>query len=364
VGKALAFKIMSDAAGRVGNLEGDLMSQADLWPASTVPRVPFSSANICNEQTFTAAHTFLRTPRMRSAVDCDVAILGVPFDLATSNRPGARFGPDAIRVASAQLGELKAYPGGFDPLQYLKAVDLGDVYLDYGNPHTLPAAIEAAAAKVIADGAFLCALGGDHFISYPLIKAHAKKYGPVALVHFDAHTDTWRSTNPLDGPPELNHGTMFCRAIDEGLIDVTRSVQTGIRTWVDDAMGMTIIDNVMVETNRASDIAKAICDIAGGGPVYLTVDIDCLDPAYAPGTGTPVTGGLAPVKLLQILRGIASLNIVGFDLVEVAPVYDNGGITALNAATIVYEQIVRMARKKGAPEEVYAKPRVKLPSKE
>lgn len=331
---------------------------------STVPRVPFSSANISSEQTFTAAHTFLRTRRARSAAGYDVAILGVPFDLATSNRPGARFGPDAIRLASAQLGELKAYPGGFDPLQYLKAVDLGDVYLDYGNPHTLPAAIEAAAAKVIEDGAFLCALGGDHFISYPLIKAHAAKHGPVALVHFDAHTDTWRSNNPLDGPPELNHGTMFCRAIDEGLIDVTRSVQVGIRTWVDDAMGITILDNVTVETNRANDIANAICEIAGNAPVYLTVDIDCLDPAFAPGTGTPVTGGLTPVKLLQILRGIGSLNIVGFDLVEVAPVYDNGGITALNAATIVYEQIVRLAKVKGAPQSGYAAPHVHLPGDE
>ena len=168
----------------------------------------YSSANIATEQTFTGAWTFLRTPRVATAEGANVAFLGVPFDLATSNRPGARFGPDAIRAASAQLAELKAYPGGFNPLEYVKAVDLGDVYLDYGNPHTLPAAIEAAASAVIETGAFLCAMGGDHFISYPLIRAHAKKHGPLALVHFDAHTDTWRSTNPLDGPVEINHGTI------------------------------------------------------------------------------------------------------------------------------------------------------------
>lgn len=327
-------------------------------------RVHASASNIAGEQTFTASRTFVRTPLAANAAGADAAFLGVPFDLATSNRPGARFGPNAIRAASAQLAELKAYPGGFDPLQFVKAVDLGDVYLDYGNPHTIVAAIEAAATAVIDAGAFLCAFGGDHFITYPLIKAHVKKHGPVALLHFDAHTDTWRSNNTLDQPVELNHGTMLCRAIDEGLIVPQRSVQTGIRTWVDDAMGVTIFDNVLVETNRAADIANAIRAIAGEGPCYLTVDIDCLDPAYAPGTGTPVTGGLTPVKLLQILRGISGLNIVGFDIVEVAPVYDSGGITALNAATIVYEQLCRLARNRGAAVQAYPHSRVALPSNE
>ncbi len=327
-------------------------------------RPVFSSPNIVSEQTYTGSHTFLRTPRAKNANGADLAILGIPFDLATSNRPGARFGPDAIRAASAQLAELKAYPGGFDPMQYVKAVDVGDVYFDYGNPLTVVAAIETAANQVIDSGAFLLSLGGDHFVTYALLKAHAKKYGPLALIQFDAHTDTWSSMNPLDGPVEINHGTMFSRAIAEGLIVPERSVQTGIRTWVDDAMGMTILDNIMVDTNRASDIAAAIVEIAGEGPCYLTVDIDCLDPAFAPGTGTPVTGGLAPVDLLQILRGIAGLNIVGSDVVEVAPAYDSGGITALNAATIAYEQVARLARMKGAPVLSYPAPRVTLPSDE
>ena len=321
-------------------------------------RPPFNSPNISTEQTFTAARTFLRAPARQSAEGADVAVLGIPFDIATSNRPGARFGPDAIRAASAQLAELKAYPGGFDPLQYVNAVDLGDVYLDYGHPQALPGIIEAAAARVVASGAFLISLGGDHFISYPLLKAHAAKFGPLALIQFDAHTDTWRSANGAGDGVELNHGTMFSRAIDEGLIVTERSVQIGIRTWVDDCLGMNIIDNARADEMSTAALSAAIRDIVGGGPAYITVDIDCLDPAYAPGTGTPVTGGLSPLKLLQTLRGLGSLNVIGFDIVEVAPPYDHGGITALNAATIVYEQVCALARKRGAEAAAYPPPRV------
>lgn len=317
----------------------------------------FSSPNIAAEQTFTAARTFLRAPAARTAEGADVAVLGIPFDIATSNRPGARFGPDAIRAASAQLAELKAYPGGFDPLQFVRAVDLGDVYLDYGHPQALPGIIEAAAARVIETNAFLISLGGDHFISYPLLKAHAAKFGPLALIQFDAHPDTWRSNPRDDGGVELNHGTMFSRAIDEGVIVPERSVQVGIRTWVDDALGIAIVDNERADAMTAVQLSEAVCAIVGSGPAYITVDIDCLDPAYAPGTGTPVTGGLSPLKLLQTLRGIGNLNVVGFDLVEVAPPYDHGGITALNATTIVYEQVCRLARAKGAAIQAYPPPR-------
>jgi agmatinase len=320
-------------------------------------RPPFNSPNITTEQTFTAARTFLRVPAAREAIGADAAVLGIPFDIATSNRPGARFGPDAIRAASAQLAELKAYPGGFDPLQHVSAVDLGDVYLDYGHPQALPAIIEAAAARVIATGAFLISLGGDHFISYPLLKAHAAKFGPLALIQFDAHTDTWRSPAGAGDGVELNHGTMFARAIDEGLIVPERSVQIGIRTWVDDCLGMNIVDNARADEMSAGALSAAIRDIAGSGPAYITVDIDCLDPAYAPGTGTPVTGGLSPLKLLQTLRGLGSLNVIGFDIVEVAPPYDHGGITALNAATIVYEQICTLAKRRGAEATAYPPPK-------
>ncbi|HML28214.1 MAG TPA: agmatinase [Hyphomicrobium sp.] len=312
---------------------------------------------ICSEQTYSGAHTFLRAPRVKHAKAGDFAVLGVPLDIATSNRPGARLGPDAVRSASAQLAELKAYPGGFDPLSYVNVVDLGDAWLDYGFPQTIPAAIEEAASEAIGAGAFLCSLGGDHFISYPLLKAHANVHGQLTLIHFDAHTDTWTPRVGKDGSIELNHGTMFARAIDDGVIDPARSSQIGIRTWVDDAKGMNIFDNMFVAEKGATAVAAMVKELAGDSLCYLTVDIDCLDPAFAPGTGTPVTGGLMPRELLAMLRQLESLKIVGCDVVEVAPAYDQGGITALAAATVVYEQACRVARTKGAVPASYPAPR-------
>lgn len=318
------------------------------------PGYVLSPSTIASEQTFATCNTFLRMPRKRSADGSDVAILGIPFDLATSNRPGARLGPAAIRSASSGLADLKAYPGGYDPLAFLSCADLGDVHFDYGNPHKIVDQITAAAADVLDAGAFLIAMGGDHFVSYPLLKAHARRYGPLALVHFDAHADTWRSPNGIDQPVELNHGTMFSRAVDEGLIVPERSVQIGIRTWVDDPLGITIIDNERACETPPRDIAAAIAAITSGHQIYVTVDIDCLDPAYAPGTGTPVTGGLTPLQLLKILRNFQGLTICGFDVVEVAPPYDVAGITALNAATVIYEQLARLALDRGAVARHYS----------
>lgn len=327
--------------------------------SATAPHISSSPSQSCiaSEQTFTGAHTFLRATRGRHAKAGDFAVLGVPLDIATSNRPGARLGPDAIRSASAQLAELKAYPGGFDPMGYVDIVDLGDVWLDYGFPQTIPGAIEEAASSVIEAGAFLCSLGGDHFVSYPLIRAQARAHGRLTLIHFDAHPDTWAPRIGPDGSHEINHGTMFARAIDEGLLDPTTSSQIGIRTWVDDPKGMNIFDNMAVAEQGAAAIAKRVTELAGDTPCYLTVDIDCLDPASAPGTGTPVTGGLTPRELLAMLRRLDNLKIVGCDVVEVSPAYDKAGITALAAATVVYEQICRLARRKGAQTACYPAPR-------
>lgn len=325
---------------------------ANAWTASPSPDC------LSSEQTYSGTHTFLRSPRVKQAKAGDFAVLGVPLDIATSNRPGARLGPDAVRCASAQLAELKAYPGGFNPLSYVNVVDLGDAWLDYGFPQTIPAAIEDAATKVVETGAFLCSLGGDHFISYPLLKAHAKVHGQLTLIHFDAHTDTWTPRVGRDGSVELNHGTMFAQAIDDGLIDPARSSQIGIRTWVDDPKGMNIFDNMVVADKGASAVASMVKALAGDSPCYLTVDIDCLDPAFAPGTGTPVTGGLMPRELLAMLRQLDGLKIVGCDVVEVAPSYDQGGVTALAAATVVYEQACRVARQNGAVAASYPVPRV------
>lgn len=315
-----------------------------------------SPSSIASEQTYSGTHTFLRSPRVDRARAGDFAILGIPLDIATSNRPGARLGPDAVRCASAQLAELKAYPGGFDPLSHVRIVDLGDALLDFGFPQTIPAAIEDAAFDVVAAGAFLCALGGDHFVSYPLLKAHARMHGPLTLIHFDAHPDTWTPRTGPDGSVEINHGTMFAQAIHDGLIDPKKSSQIGIRTWVDDPMGMNIFDSVAVADRGPSEIVAMVKTLAGDSPCYLTVDIDCLDPAFAPGTGTPVMGGLTPRELLAMLRGLEDVRIVGCDVVEVAPAYDHGGITALAAATVVYEQACRLARKNGAKAAVYPWP--------
>ncbi|MDH6233144.1 agmatinase [Mesorhizobium soli] len=315
-----------------------------------------SSSIIASEQTFTTARTFLRVPHAGTAEGADVAFLGIPFDLATSNRPGARLGPGAIRSASGQLAELPSYPGGFDPLQYVKAVDLGDVHLHYGDSRSIPGAIEAAAAEVIASGATLFGLGGDHFISFPLLKATAARHGKLALIQFDAHTDTWQDAQVAPGQLAMDHGTMFRTAVEQGIIDPARSIQVGIRTWVDDPMGISILDNVACDDSTPEGIAAIIRQVAGEGPCYLTVDIDCLDPAYAPGTGTPVVGGLTPLKLLRVLRALSGLDIVGCDVVEVSPPFDVAGITALNAATIMYEQLCRVARRKGAIDRSYFHP--------
>ncbi len=315
-----------------------------------------STSSIAAEQTFSGTGTFLRMPRAPTAAGTSFAVIGVPFDLATSNRPGSRFGPQAIRAASAVLADLKAYPGGFDPLQEVATADLGDVYIDCGKPLTIPGAIESAAAEAVAGGAFLCALGGDHFVSYPLIRAQATKHGRLALIHFDAHTDTWPSTAALDEPPELNHGTMFHRAVMEGVVDPARSIQIGIRTWVDDPLGITILDNEAADELSPRAIAAEIRRVTAGGPAYLTIDIDCLDPAFAPGTGTPVTGGLTPLKLMQILRALDDVAITGADVVEVAPAYDLANITALNAATIVYELLCRTVRNRGVVQRKHGRP--------
>jgi len=247
-----------------------------------------SASIIASEQTFSAAATFLRVPRSATADGADIAFLGVPFDLATSNRPGTRFGPAAIRAASAQLAELRSFPGGIDPLDHVHAVDLGDVFLRYSDPLSMPGAIEAAAAAVLATGATLIGLGGDHFITLPIMKATAARHGKLAMIQFDAHPDTWEDSPSLEGQFTLDHGTMFHRAVKQSVIDPSRSIQVGIRTWVGDPMGIAILDNMDCEDLSVAAIAETIRQTVGDGPCYLTVDIDCLDPAYAPGTGTPV----------------------------------------------------------------------------
>jgi agmatinase len=305
-----------------------------------------SGGPLVAHQTYSNIGTFLRVPQTRELKGAEHVFLGVPYDTATTFRPGARFGPQGVRAGSAQLCELKSFPHGFNPLEHVKAIDYGDVYFDHSVPHTVPGAIEQTAAEIIKHDVFLTTFGGDHFITYPLLKAHAAKYGPLALIHFDAHPDTWPEVEGKE--VELNHGTMFYRAVKEGLIVPAKSVQTGIRTWVDDKMGLTIIGAPEVHEKGAAMALDKIKRIVGKHPAYLTFDIDCLDPAFAPGTGTPVAGGLSTAQAFAILRGLGSLNIVGMDVVEVAPAYDQAEITAIAAATIAYDQLCLRAIKKGA----------------
>jgi agmatinase len=283
------------------------------------------------ENTYAGVLSFLRRRYARDLAGADVVVSGIPLDLATTFRPGARLGPAAIRAASVQLAELKAYPWGFDPFDDLAVIDYGDCWLDPHNPMTIKDTIVAHARTILASGAKMLTLGGDHYVTYPLLLAHAERFGrPLSLIHFDAHCDTWAD----DSPDSLNHGTMFYKAVREGLIDPAHSVQVGIRTWNDDFMGIEILDAASVHTAGSEKTLARIVEIVGDRPTYLTFDIDCLDPAFAPGTGTPVAGGLSSAQALAIIRGVGSVNLVGADIVEVAPPYDQSDITALAAAHV------------------------------
>jgi agmatinase len=284
----------------------------------------------------------MRRRYTRDLTDVDAVVLGIPFDAATSNRPGARFGPQAIRRASAIFDGDPQYPFGFDLYEQLAVVDYGDCSFDYGLPAEIPGAIENAAREIIASGAHLFSLGGDHFVTYPLLKAHAAKYGPLALVQFDAHQDTWP-----DMGNRVDHGTFVGRAVREGLIDPTRSVQIGIRTQAPDTCGLNIFDTRDIDALGSDEIQRRIVELIGPTKAYLTFDIDCLDPAFAPGTGTPVAGGLSSREALSILRALAPLDFVGGDVVEVAPPYDHADITAIAAATVAMYYFGLLATRRG-----------------
>ena len=287
------------------------------------------------EPTYAGITSFMRRRYTRDLRGVDLVVSGVPFDTATTNRPGSRFGPRAIRAASIQSAWARHYPWEFDPFDLLACIDYGDCHFDHGTPQDTPAAIEAHADRILAAGCAMLTLGGDHFISYPLLKAHAKKHGPLALIHFDAHSDTW----PDEEGARIDHGTMFYHAAREGLVDPARSVQVGLRTTNDDVMGFQVLDARQVNRSTSEQIAELIRARVGDQPVYLTFDIDCLDPAFAPGTGTPVCGGLSSHQALEILRGLRGINLVGMDCVEVAPPYDHAEVTALAGATLAMEMV-------------------------
>ena len=281
---------------------------------------------------YAGALSFLRRRFTKDLAGVDVAVTGVPMDTATSNRPGARFGPRALRSVSSSMNWARPWPWEIDPLEVLDIIDYGDCQFDFGNPAGIPDEITEYFDEILAQGVSTLMLGGDHFTTYPVIRSYAKHHGKLSLVHFDAHSDTW----PDDGD-RVDHGTMFFHAVNQGLVDDRRSVQVGLRTTNDDPMGFEILDARFVHDLGPEAVADRIREVVGEHPVYLTFDIDCLDPAFAPGTGTPVCGGLSSHQALEIIRGLAGINLVGMDVVEVAPAYDHGEITAYAGATIAME---------------------------
>jgi agmatinase len=296
------------------------------------------------EPTYAGALSFMRRKYTRELEGVDVVVTGVPLDTATTNRPGARFGPRAVRAASSIMAWERPYGMAFDPFEKLAVIDYGDCFFDHGRPESVPAAIEAHASSIIGKGPALLAIGGDHFISYPLLKAHVAKHGgPLSLVHFDAHSDTW----PDDGG-RIDHGTMFHYAAKEGLVDPARSVQVGLRTTNHDTMGFNVLDAPWVHEHGIEAVASRVLEVVGDRPVYLTFDIDCLDPSFAPGTGTPVCGGLSSYQAMEVLRRLAGIDVIGMDVVEVAPAYDVGEITALAATHLAMEMLYLYASRPGA----------------
>lgn len=300
------------------------------------------------ENAFAGALSFMRRRYTRDLAGADVAVMGVPLDLTTSGRPGTRLGPRAIRAASAHIAWSRPWPWESDVFEDLAVVDYGDCLFDPGRPMEIPKAIREAAAEILATDTALLTLGGDHFITWPLLQAHAAKHGPLSIIQFDAHTDTW-----ADEGERLDHGTMLWHAINEGLVVPSRSAQIGIRTHNDDPMGVNIFNAIEVHKQGPEAIAEKVREIVGDNPVYVTFDIDCLDPSAAPGTGTPVVGGLTSYQAQEIIRGLAGLNVVGMDVVEVSPPFDHAEITALAAATLANDLLAlhaagRKARKGGA----------------
>jgi agmatinase len=295
---------------------------------------------------FAGPATFARLPRLDQVPSSDIAVVGVPFDAGVSYRPGARFAPAAVREASRLLRPY--HPGlATSPFEAAQVADAGDIVC---NPFDIGEAImsiQEHATDLLDTGARLVTIGGDHTIALPLLRAVAAKHGPVALLHFDAHLDTW---DTYFGEP-YTHGTPFRRAVEEGILDTSAVSHVGTRgplygraDLADDArLGFGIITSADVMRRGVDEVVEALRDRIGDRPLYVSVDIDVLDPAHAPGTGTPEAGGMTSRELLEILRGLAGSNLVSADVVEVAPAYDHAEITSVAASHIAFDLVTLLA---------------------
>ena len=290
---------------------------------------------------FAGPSTFARLPELRDVSHCDVAIVGIPFDAGTSYRPGARFGPQAIRQASRHLRTQYHPAYDTEPFAEQQVADAGDISCNPYNIEKAVLEIQKGATELLGKVDRIISLGGDHTIALPLLRAVNHYHGPVALVHFDAHLDTW---DTYYGAP-YTHGTPFRRAAEEKLFLESASMHVGIRGPLysrddlknDKELGFKVIHCDEFQSEGIDHVVKRIRDRVGDNPMYLSIDIDVLDPAHAPGTGTPEIAGMSSRELVGVLRGLAGLNIISADVVEVSPAYDHAELTSLSAATTVFE---------------------------
>ncbi len=297
---------------------------------------------------FAGLGTFARLPRLDEVSEADIAIVGVPFDAGVSYRSGARFGPNHIRESSRLL---RPYNPAQDasPFALAQVVDAGDIA---ANPFDIAEAVEQIGAgmdELLARNLKPVVLGGDHTIAYPIIKSLNNIYGPVTVIHFDAHLDTW---DTYFGAP-LTHGTPFRRASEDGLLDMSSCLHVGIRGPLytdqdltdDTALGFQVITAASIDTIGSAGVIEKMLKRVGNKPVYVSIDVDVMDPAFAPGTGTPEIGGLSSREMLTIIRSLERVNLIGADIVEVSPQYDNAQITGIAAANLAYELITILARR-------------------
>jgi agmatinase len=306
----------------------------------------YQPADALQSPRFCGVRTYARLPFVTALEEVDATVLGIPFDTGVSFRAGARFGPAAVRDASALLRPYN--PGaGVDVFGTLSVTDGGDISVVPGYIEDSYSRIEAGLRPILDAGIIPVCIGGDHSITLAELRAVARRYGPLGLAHFDSHSDTW---DEYFGR-KYNHGTTFKRAVEEGLLDTARCIQVGMRGPLYDAadydtarnLGLALMPNAEMRQHTMTEVAAIVRERVGDGPAFLTFDVDFVDPAYAPGTGTPEVGGVTSWEALQLLRGLRGANFVAFDVVEVLPAYDPAQITALLAANVVYEMLTLVA---------------------
>jgi agmatinase len=308
---------------------------------------PVGPSDASKSPRYAGLTTFARLPRLEDVPAVDLAVVGIPFDTGVSFRPGARFGPEHVRASSRLLRPYNPAQD-FSGWEAVQIADAGDIAVSPFHIDEAVRQIAEAAMELGGRARRILTIGGDHTIAYPLLKAVSAQHGPVAVLHFDAHLDTWDTY--FDEP--ITHGTPFRRASEDGFLDRTASVHVGTRGPLyskqdledDERLGFAIVSSEYIEEHGIPAALERIRGRIGDRPLYISVDIDVLDPAHAPGTGTPEAGGLTSRELLRLLRGLTDLNIVGADVVEVAPAYDHAQVTGIAAAHVAYELMTAMAQ--------------------